>query len=64
MHPSESNLHQMDKFENPTGTQPMMRTGYSSGILSFLKLNICYNLVILNIIIFLYFYRFLFSTNV
>lgn len=36
MHPSESNLHQMDKFENPTGTQPMMRMGYSSGPLIFL----------------------------
>jgi len=33
MHPSESNHHQMDKFENSAGThQPMMRAGYPPGI--------------------------------
>jgi len=32
MHPSESNRHQMDKFDNQTGPlQPMIRTGYPTG---------------------------------
>jgi len=31
MHPPESNHHQMDKFDNQTGPQPMMRTGYPTG---------------------------------
>ncbi|XP_026808860.1 E3 ubiquitin-protein ligase RBBP6 [Rhopalosiphum maidis] len=32
MHPPESNHHQMDKFDNQTGSlQPMMRTGYPTG---------------------------------
>ncbi|XP_050053451.1 E3 ubiquitin-protein ligase RBBP6 isoform X2 [Aphis gossypii] len=31
MHPPESNHHQMDKFDNQTGPQAMMRTGYPTG---------------------------------
>lgn len=31
MHPPESNHHQMDKFDNQTGPQPMMRTDYPTG---------------------------------
>lgn len=45
MHPPESNRHQMDKFDNQSGSlQPMMRAGYPTGnyhLLLYILIHMC-----------------------